>query len=54
MVGVWATPRQRRKAAEILRAGGTEEEAAKAADHSASALKRWLEKPEFQARQLTP
>lgn len=44
-----ATPRQRRKAAEVLRAGGTQEEAAKAANVSVSTIKRWLKEPEFQA-----
>lgn len=44
-----ASPHQRRKAAEVLRAGGTQEEAAKAANVSVSTIKRWLKEPEFQA-----
>jgi len=47
--GMAATPHQRRKAAEVLRAGGTQEEAAKAANVSLSTIKRWLKEPEFQA-----
>jgi hypothetical protein len=45
-----ASPRQRRKAAEILRAGGTQPEAATAAGvKSVSTIKRWLDQPAFQA-----
>ena len=47
--GMAATSRQRRKAAEVLRAGGTQEEAAGAANVSVSTIKRWLKEPEFQA-----
>jgi transposase len=42
-----ASPHQRRKAAEVLRAGGTQEEVAKAANVSVSTIKRWLKEPEF-------
>jgi hypothetical protein len=44
-----ATQRQRRRAAEVLRGGGTHDQAAKAAGVSVSTIKRWLKEPEFQA-----
>jgi hypothetical protein len=45
-----ASSGQRRKAAEILRGGGTQAEAAKAAGvESVSTIKRWLDQPAFQA-----
>jgi hypothetical protein len=44
-----ASPRQRRKAAEILRAGGTQTEAAASAGVNVSTIKRWLDQPAFQA-----
>jgi hypothetical protein len=45
-----ASPGQRRKAAEVIRAGGTQTEAAKAAGvESVSTIKRWLDQPAFQA-----
>lgn len=44
-----ASPRQRRAAAEILRAGGTQTEAAAAAGMNVSTIKRWLDQPAFQA-----
>jgi hypothetical protein len=44
-----ASLRQRQKAAEILRAGGTQPKAAKAAGVSVSTIKRWEKEPEFQA-----
>jgi hypothetical protein len=44
-----ASPRERRKAAEVIRAGGTQPEAAKAAGKNVSTIKRWLEQPAFQA-----
>src|SRR5438552_997152 len=44
-----ATLRQRQKGAEVLRANGTYEQAAKAAGVSVSTIKRWLKDPEFRA-----
>ena len=45
-----ATSRQRAKAADVLRAGGTQKEAARAADvKSVTTIKRWLEQPAFRA-----
>jgi hypothetical protein len=45
-----ASPRQRRKAAAVLRAGGTQEDARKVAGvKSVSTIKRWLKEPAFQA-----
>jgi hypothetical protein len=45
-----ATPRQRQKAADVLRAGGTQKEAARVADvKSVTTIKRWLEEPAFRA-----
>ena len=44
-----ASPRQRRKAADALRAGGTQTEAAAAAGMNVSTIKRWLDQPAFQA-----
>jgi hypothetical protein len=46
---VTASPTQRQKAADVLRAGGTQLEAARAAGVGISALKRWLRQPSFQA-----
>ena len=44
-----ASPRQRREAAEVVRAGGTQPEAAAAAGVNVSTIKRWLDQPAFQA-----
>ena len=44
-----ATFQQREAAAEVLRAGGTQVEAARAAGVDLSTLKRWLKEPSFQA-----
>jgi hypothetical protein len=44
-----ASPRQRRKAADVIRVGGTQPEAATAAGVNVSTIKRWLEQPAFQA-----
>lgn len=44
-----ATPRQRRKAADVIRAGGTQPEAATAAGVDVSTIKRWLAQPAFEA-----
>jgi hypothetical protein len=44
-----ATAIQRQIAAEVLRSGGTQEQAAKAAGVSVSTIKRWLKQPEFRA-----
>jgi hypothetical protein len=44
-----ATLRQRQKAAEVLRGGGTHAQAAKAASVDVSTIKRWLKQPEFRA-----
>jgi len=46
---VTATFQQREAAAEVLRAGGTQVEAARAAGVDLSTLKRWLKEPSFQA-----
>jgi hypothetical protein len=43
-----ASPRQRRKAAEVIRLGGTQTEAATAAGVNVSTIKRWLDQPAFQ------
>jgi hypothetical protein len=44
-----ATPRQRQKAADVLRADGTQVTAAKAANVGVSTIKRWLLQPAFRA-----
>ena len=44
-----ASLRQRQKAAEVLRGGGTREQAAEAAPVNVSTIKRWLKDPEFRA-----
>jgi hypothetical protein len=44
-----ATPRQRQKAADVLRADGTQVQAAKAAGVGISTIKRWLLQPAFRA-----
>src|SRR5438034_330773 len=44
-----ASPRRRRKAAEVIRDGGTQPEAATAAGVNVSTIKRWLDQPAFQA-----
>ena len=45
-----ASPRQRQKAADVLRAGGTQAQAASTAGvKSVSTIKRWLDDPEFRA-----
>jgi hypothetical protein len=45
-----ASPRQRQKAADVLRANGTYAQAASAAERkSVSTIKRWLDDPEFRA-----
>jgi hypothetical protein len=46
---VTATFQQREAAAEVLRAGGTQVEAARAAGVDVSTLKRWLKEPSFKA-----
>jgi hypothetical protein len=48
-MGVAAGSGQRQKAADVLRGGGTQVEAARAAGVSLSALKRWLKQSSFQA-----
>ncbi|HJR94083.1 MAG TPA: hypothetical protein VJ807_01520, partial [Gaiellaceae bacterium] len=45
-----ASRRPRQKAADVLRAGGTQAQAASAAGvKSVSTIKRWLDDPEFRA-----
>jgi hypothetical protein len=44
-----SSQKQRQAAAEVLRAGGTQEEAARAARVSLSTIKRWLKEPSFLA-----
>jgi len=46
---VTATFKQREMAADVLRRGGTQQEAADAAERDLSTIKRWLKDPEFQA-----
>jgi terminase large subunit-like protein len=48
-----ATLRQRQKAAEVLRGGGTHPRAAKAAGVNVSTIKRWLKEPAFRAMVTT-
>src|SRR5438067_1201203 len=44
-----ASPRQRQKAADVLRASRTQVQAAKAANVGVSTIKRWLRQPAFRA-----
>jgi transposase len=44
-----ATLKQRQIAADVLRAGGTQQQAADAAGVSLSTTKRWLQQPDFLA-----
>jgi hypothetical protein len=48
-----ATLRERQKAAEVLRGGGTHPRAAKAAGVNVSTIKRWLKEPAFRAMVTT-